>query len=277
MRGKRILITGAAGSIGSELVRQLACENQIYGLDINESGLFDVYEEQKLSGCKIKTRVGDIRNLHTVDLVMSDFKPEVIFHCAAYKHVTPMEHTPREAVETNVLGTINLVEAAKRYAIKQFVFISSDKAVNASSVMGVSKRMGELVVKNAGYVSVRFGNVLGSRGSLIPIWQRQADFEGPITVTDSQMERFFMTISDAVNLVIEAAQIGKPGEIVILDMGKRINILELAKKVIEESGRDIPIKQIGVRPGETIKEKLMYEDEESAAVKKGRFYIIPNA
>lgn len=277
LRNKRILITGGGGSIGSELVRQLCKHNKIFILDFNETATFDLTEELKLKGHWVYCRVGDIRNKETVDDVFSDFKPEIIFHAAAYKHVTPMQNYPEEAVQTNIIGTLNLIRAAKRWeCVKKFVFISTDKSIHSNSIMGATKRVGEIMVKNQGkgFIVVRFGNVLGSRGSVIPLWQNSINKGEPLNVTDERMERYFMTIPQACELVVEASEIGKGGEIIILDMGKPVNVLEVAKRVLEESGSNVGIKMIGIRPGETLNEKLMTEEEEKIAIKKGKFYII---
>lgn len=265
MKNKRILITGCAGSIGSELLRQLCKENKIYGIDHNETGLFDIISE-----CGVTGRVGDITDANTVRDVFSDFKPQVVYHAAARKHVTPMEQQPLEAINTNVLGLYNVLQYSKIYPIEKFVFISTDKAVDPDSIMGATKRLGEIMVKNSGkgYVAVRFGNVLGSRGSVIPIWQRQIDKGLSITVTDKKMERYFMTIEEACELVIKAGNEGKGEEIYILDMGERVNVLELAKKLTNK------IKITGIRQGEKLIEKLMTAEEESRAVKKDKFWII---
>ncbi len=262
---KRILITGIAGSIGNELARQLCKENIIYGIDNNETGLFDTISELGIQG-----RVGDIRDENTVRDLFSDFKPEIVFHAAAYKHVTPMEWTPLEAIRTNVLGLYNVLHYSKVYPVHTFVFISTDKAISPDSIMGATKRLGEIMVRNSGrgYLAVRFGNVLGSRGSLNPIWQRQLDKGEPITVTDERMERYFMSIPEACELVIEASKIGEGGEIIVMDMGKRVNVLELAKGITDQ------IKLTGIRPGEKIKELLMTAEEQSKAVRKGKFWVI---
>jgi FlaA1/EpsC-like NDP-sugar epimerase len=272
IKGKRILITGAAGSIGSELVRQLSKNNSVYGLDFNESGLADLMEEIKFNG-----RVGDVRNETTVRDVFSDFKPQIVFHAAAYKHVTAMELTPREAVETNIIGTLNLIEYAKRWeCVEKFVFISTDKAVQSSSIMGATKRVSEIITRNQGkgFIVVRFGNVLGSRGSVIPIWERAIDKGEAIKVTDERMTRYMMTIEEAVDLVIQASEIGRGGEIICLDMGNKVNILDLAKRIVKETRTDIPIEIIGPRPGEQLTERLMSEEEEATAIKKDKFYIL---
>lgn len=276
MKNKRILITGAAGSIGSELVRQLTPNNKVYAIDNNESGLFEVIEENKGRGW-CYGRVADIRETAVVGDVFSDFKPEIIFHAAALKHVPLMELTPREAVNTNIIGTLNLVEHAKKWeCLEKFVFISTDKAVQSTSVMGATKRVSEIIVRNQGkgFVVVRFGNVLGSRGSVIPIWQKAIDRGESIKITDERMSRYIMTLDEAVNLVIQASEFGKGGEIIALDMGKKINILDLAKKVLREARSDVPIEVIGIRPGEVLSESLMSEEEEAGATRFGNFYII---
>lgn len=272
MKGKRILITGSAGSIGSELVRQLAPSNHIYCIDQNESGLADLMEELKVAG-----RVGDIRDETTVRDIFSDFKPQVVFHAAALKHVSAMELVPREAVLTNIIGTLNVIEYAKRWeCVEKFVFISTDKAVQSTSIMGATKRVGEIITRNQGkgFVVVRFGNVLGSRGSVIPIWQRQINQGKAITVTSPEMTRYMMTIEEACALVIKAAKEGKGGEIYCLDMGKKVNILSLAKEIVKESQSDIKI--IGVRKGEQLSEQLMSLEEERTAKREGKYYVIRN-
>ncbi len=265
MKNKRILITGIAGSIGSELARQLAPTNKVYGIDSNESGLYDLLGEINVQG-----RVGDIRDENTVRDIFSDFRPHVVFHAAAYKHVTPMEWTPLEAIRTNILGLYNVLQFSKNYPVEKFVFISTDKAISPDSIMGATKRVGEIMVKNSGkgYVAVRFGNVLGSRGSVIPLWQRQLDKKQPITVTDERMERYFMTIEEACELVIRASELGEGGEIIVMDMGKQIKVLDLAKSITSH------IKITGIRPGEKLSEKLMTVEEEARAVKKDKFFII---
>lgn len=261
----KILITGASGSIGSELVRQLHEDHIIYALDQNETGINDLFVDYGVAG-----RVGNIRDYATVNDVFSDFNPDIVYHAAAYKHVSPMEVTPLEAIYTNVIGTHNMLHCAGRYETKKFVFISTDKVVNAKSVMGKTKSLAETMVLNQGYVAVRFGNVLGSNGSVIPIWQRQMDMRKPITVTDEKMERYLMTIEQAVELVIEAGNKGEKGELWILDMPKKVNILELAKQIAGEH----PIEIIGKRSGETLDEKLMTLEEEKIAIKQGKFFII---
>lgn len=275
IQNKRILITGAAGSIGSELVRQLAPNNELYGVDINETDIFDLYEELKLADAPIRTRVGDIRNRETVEDIFENFQPEIVIHAAAYKHVTPMEHDPMEAVNTNIIGTNNLVRESKKRGVEKFINISTDKVVNGECIMGLTKKISERIVHNAGYVSVRFGNVLGSRGSLIPIFQKQLDQGKPLTITDERMERYFMTIPDACALVIKAIEIGNPGDKIVLDMGEKRNVLQVAKEILGKMNKpDYPIKMIGARPGEALSEQLMTPEEEQKATKQNGFYII---
>lgn len=277
IKGKRILVTGGAGSIGSELVRQLAPNNKIFILDQNETATFDLREELKNEGYWVHSRTGDIRDKDVVQDVFEDFKPEIVFHAAALKHVTPNEEYPIEAINTNILGTYNVMAEAKKWeCLEKFVFISTDKVIHSNSIMGATKRVGEIMIKNQGkgFVGVRFGNVLGSRGSVIPIWQKQLEKKQDLTVTDPDMTRYFMTIPQAVNLVIEAAEIGQGGEVLILDMGKQVNVLALARDIISTSGIPVDVRIVGKRPGETLDERLMTEEEERRAIKKGNFYII---
>lgn len=271
MKDKKILLTGGAGSIGSELTRQLCRDNKVYVLDNNESGLFDILQETGCAG-----RVGDIRDDRTVRDVFSDIKPQVVINAAAYKHVPLMETVPLEAIQVNVLGTYNLIYYSGIYEVGKFIQISTDKVVNATSVMGQTKKLAETMAVNAGFTAVRFGNVLGSRGSVMPLWDKQIERGGPITVTDEKMMRYFMTIEAAVSLVIEAAEHGE-NKVYILDMGRPKSILELARLKQDEAklkGKDVGIEIIGIRPGEVLEEKLMSEDEEKRAIKKGNFWIL---
>lgn len=271
MKNKRILITGGAGSIGSELARQLSVDNEVCILDNNETGVADLVEELNIAG-----RVGDIRDRYAVEELFEQSKPEVVFHAAAYKHVGTMQAAPIEAIKTNIIGLYNVVDTAFKFGVSKFVLISSDKAANPDSIMGASKRFGEILVKTVGkgFMSVRFGNVLGSRGSVIPVWERQIARGGPLTVTDEKMERFFMTIEEACSLVIEAGTIGEGGEIFILDMGQPVNILQLAKDILHKSGKELEIKIIGAREGEKMTEVIMTPEEEKIAIKQGKLYII---
>lgn len=271
MKNKRILITGAAGSIGNELVRQTYKKNSVYCLDLNEMGLHQLKRELGVS-----VRVGDIRNRETLRNVFEDFRPQVVFHAAACKSVDLMEYVPDEAISTNVNGTLNVLDYSKIHEVEKFVYISTDKVVNAKSIMGKTKSLGETMTVNSGkgYVAVRFGNVLGSRGSLLEIWEHQINEGKPLTITDPKMMRYFMTIPEAVNLVLEAAVIGKGGEIICFEMGKPVSILALAQEIVQRLGRDVPIEIIGNRGGEVLEERLMTEEEERVAVGKGKFLII---
>lgn len=271
IKNKRILITGGAGSIGSELVRQLAVNNKIFILDNNETATFDLSEELTQKGYWVKPRIGDVRDRDTVRDLFEDFKPQYVFHAAAYKHVSPMEQYPKEAIDVNVYGTYNVLTESYRWeCLEKFVYISTDKVVYANSVMGCTKKLGEIMVKNKGGIAVRFGNVMGSRGSVIPIWQKQINEGKPLTVTHPNMERYMMTIPQACELVIKACEEGKNGSIYILDMGKPVNILELARKIIGDGKIEI----IGIRPGETLDERLMTEEEERRAIRKDKFFIL---
>ena len=273
LKNKRIVVFGGAGSIGSELVRQLSEKNKVYVVDINESGVFDITDE--LSGKDVWGRVGDIRDYKTVRDIFEDFKPQIVFNCAAYKHVPLMEYTPLEAIQTNVIGHYNLIHVAKTWeCVEKFIFISTDKVVSSHSIMGATKRLGEIVTLNQGkgFIVVRFGNVMNSRGSLLRIWQRQTDRGDPLSVTDERMERYMMTIPQAVSLVIEAATQGTGGEIFVMDMGKKVNINDLAEKILEVTGGKKKIT--GLRNGETLTEDTMFEEEKQRAIKNNNFYII---
>lgn len=271
MENKYILVTGGAGSIGSEIVRQLAPKNKIKVIDLDETRLFDLVEELRLEGFDVEGITGDVRNKIFDDF---NFIPDTIFHAAARKHVTPMEQTPMEAVDVNIKGTHNVIQFARRTGA-QLVNISTDKVVNAECVMGATKKVAELMVKNARFTSVRFGNVMGSRGSVIPIWQKQMDEGKPLTITDSRMMRYMMSIPEAVSLVIEASQMDDvEGRVVILDMGQPVNILSLAEEILGKAKSMVGTKTIGSRPGEMLSEMLMTEEEERRAEKRGKFWII---
>lgn len=271
---KRILVTGGAGSIGSELVRQLATKYKVFILDNNETGMFDLCEELQLKGQWVYGRVGDVRDMATVHDVFSDFKPEVVIHAAALKHVKPNETYPIEAIQTNVIGTYNVLQQAKNFAVKKFIFISTDKVVNANSVMGQTKRLGETMVRNAGYTAVRFGNVMGSRGSVLPFWASQVERGDPITITDKRMKRYMMPIKDACKLVIKAMKLNVKGATVVLDMGELKSIWLLAHELYPSKRKKI----IGMRPGETLEERLMTDEEEKTkkilTVGNDTFYVI---
>jgi FlaA1/EpsC-like NDP-sugar epimerase len=275
LKGQVILVTGAAGSIGSGMVRQIAKYNpaKLVLLDQAESPLYDLQNEllSEFSGLDFEVVIGDIRSYDRMKNVFSTFKPKYVFHAAAYKHVPLMESNPSEAVLTNVLGTRNLVDLSLENKVYKFVMISTDKAVNPTNVMGASKRIAEIYAQSSNakgetkFVTTRFGNVLGSNGSVIPLFQRQIEQGGPITVTDERVTRFFMTIPEACQLVLEAGTMGEGGEIFVFDMGESVKIIDLAKKMIKLSGleleKDIQIKITGLRPGEKLYEELLAEEE----------------
>lgn len=282
LHGKSILVTGAAGSIGSELCRQIAqfLPAKLHLLDINESGLYDLEHElrRRFPSAEFVSILASVTHKEKLEHIFNIYKPEIVFHAAAYKHVPMMEEYPEEAVETNIIGTFNAARAAVSAGVASFVLISTDKAVNPLSVMGKTKRAAEIIVKafnNEGktrFVAVRFGNVLGSRGSVVPLFLEQIKRGGPVTVTHPDMVRYFMTIPEASLLVMEAGAVGKGGEIFILDMGRPVKILELAKELIRLSGYrpdiDIPIIVTGLRPGEKIFEDLLSEEERKAGATK---------
>ena len=275
MENRRVICFGGAGSIGSELVRQLCQKNDVFMLDNNETEFFNLHEELRQKGYAVTGRIGDVRDYQTVDAVIGDFQPDTIFIASALKHVTPNEWEPVEAVKTNILGIDNIIRSAKQWGVHTLVHISTDKVVNGESVMGLTKKIAERIVKNAGYVSVRFGNVLGSRGSVVPIWQRQIEANEPLTVTDKRAERYMMTIPEAVELVIKAAEIGRPGQILIMDMGTTINIYQLALDILKKANKEaLGVKMIGLRPGEAITERLMTDEEAAKAKRVENFYVI---
>ncbi|MCC5923655.1 MAG: polysaccharide biosynthesis protein [Crocinitomicaceae bacterium] len=275
LQEKVILITGAAGSIGSGMVRIVANYRpaKIILLDQAESALYDFDQELKASelDSSIELVIADIRNVARMDNVFKHYQPSVVFHAAAYKHVPLMEENPSEALMTNVLGTKNMVDLADKYNVQKFVMISTDKAVNPTNVMGASKRIAEMyaqwknTVSSTEYVTTRFGNVLGSNGSVIPLFKKQIAQGGPVTVTDPEVTRFFMTIPEACQLVLEASVIGNGGEIFVFDMGESVKIIDLAYKMIKLSGlqpnKDIEIKITGLRPGEKLYEELLANEE----------------
>lgn len=274
LKDKRVLVTGAGGSIGSELVRQIGrFKPEALGLiEFSEYNLFQIEMEirKKLETVSIQGFLADIRDNRSVQRVFDSFQPDVVFHAAAYKHVPLQEITPWEAVLNNVLGTRNLVDAATQFNVKKFVLVSTDKAVRPTNVMGATKRIAEMLIQTANgngtrFIAVRFGNVIGSSGSAIPIFQKQISQGGPVTVTHPDMQRYFMSIPEAAQLILQAGAMGQGGEIFILDMGQPIRILDMAKELIRlhglEPDKDVAIKFIGLRPGEKLYEELITKGE----------------
>ena len=277
LKNQVILITGAAGSIGSEIVRQCIPfgPKKIILIDQGETPLYEIGNE--LKGKNIEIVVADVCNTSRMERVFAHFQPSYVFHAAAYKHVPLMEDNPYEAINTNVFGTQNLANLSTKYGVKKFVFVSTDKAVNPTNIMGASKRIAEIFVQSLNaklrlesdnhtmFVTTRFGNVLGSNGSVIPLFKKQIEAGGPVTVTHPEITRFFMTIPEACQLVLEAGVMGKGGEIYIFDMGESVKIVDLARKMIRlsgfEEGKDIKIKFTGLRPGEKLKEELLSDKE----------------
>ncbi len=280
LSNKRILVTGGAGSIGSEIVRQVLRfhPRQVLVLDQAESALYDLETELKRLGKDKENNtecvVGNVVNRARLEEIFRKFKPDIVFHAAAYKHVPMMEKDPANALEVNVLGTRNLADLALKYEVSRFVFISTDKAVNPTNVMGASKRMAEMYVQSLNvhqnktrFITTRFGNVLGSNGSVIPLFKKQIEAGGPVTVTDPKIIRYFMTIPEACQLVLEAGTMGKGGEIFVFEMGEPVRILDLAKRMIRLSGfepeKEIAITFSGLRPGEKLYEELLSKAEET--------------
>lgn len=293
LAGKRVLISGAAGSIGAELVRQVVLYNPslIILVDQAESAMYEIEREIKDQNglIKIIPYLADITNAERLEYIFKEYQPDRIYHAAAYKHVPMMESNPSEAISCNILGTKLLADMAVKYRVKKFVMISTDKAVNPTNVMGCSKRIAEIYVQslsnhlavtgasNTVFVTTRFGNVLGSNGSVIPLFKKQIKERGPVTVTHPEITRYFMTIPEACQLVLEAGTIGKGGEIFIFDMGKAVKILDLAKKMIRLSGyepdRDIPIVFTGIREGEKLYEELLTTTENTLPTHHAKIMI----
>lgn len=275
VRGKTILVTGGGGSIGSELCRQIAGHKpgQLIIFDIYENNAYEIQQELKRShpGLDVRVLIGSVRDTKRIEHVFEKYHPNIVYHAAAHKHVPLMEHSPGEAVKNNVLGTYKTSMAAGRHGTERFVLISTDKAVNPTNIMGASKRLCEMVIQAANsrfgteYVAVRFGNVLGSNGSVIPLFQKQIACGGPVTVTDQNIVRYFMTIPEAVSLVLQAGAYAKGGEIFVLDMGDPVKIDDLARNLIRLSGyvpeEDIPIVYTGLREGEKMYEECLKAEE----------------
>ena len=276
--GKTILVTGGGGSIGSELCRQIASHKpkKLIIFDIYENNAYEIQQDllrkYKDKSLNLVTLIGSVRNTHRINQVMMDYRPDIVFHAAAHKHVPLMEESPNEAIKNNVMGTYKTAKAAADAGVKKFVLISTDKAVNPTNIMGATKRICEMIIQmmdrqtpGTSFVAVRFGNVLGSNGSVVPLFKKQIAEGGPITVTHKDITRFFMTIPEAVSLVLQASYYAKGGEIFILDMGEPVKIDDMARNLIKLSGLrpdiDIKIEYTGLRPGEKLYEEKLMEEE----------------
>ena len=280
---KVCMVTGGGGSIGSEIVRSLSKLNaeKIVIVDIYENGAYSVKCEV---GDKVTVEIASVRDYEKMDCIMNKYRPDIVFHAAAHKHVPFMELSPEEAVKNNVKGTETVADLAEKYNADNFVLISTDKAVRPTNIMGASKRLCELVVQSFAqnskteYAAVRFGNVLGSNGSVIPLFKKQIAEGGPVTVTHPDIIRYFMTIPEAVNLVLQCGALARKGEIFILDMGKPVKILELARKMIRLSGympdEDIKIEFTGLRPGEKLYEELLIDEENLKETANKRIFVV---
>ena len=284
---KVVLVTGGGGSIGSELCRQIAAYSpkKLIIFDIYENSAYDISNELKASypHLELVTLIGSVRDSSRVDMMLEKYKPDIIYHAAAHKHVPLMEDSPNEAIKNNVLGTYKLVRAADKHGVHRFVMISTDKAVNPTNIMGATKRICEMIIQSFNnhskceFVAVRFGNVLGSNGSVIPLFKKQIENGGPVTVTHPDIIRYFMTIPEAVSLVLQAGAYARGGEIFVLDMGKPVKIVDLARKLITLMGHvpdgDIKIEFTGLRPGEKLYEELLMAEEGLSKTENEHIYI----
>lgn len=287
VKNKCVLVTGGGGSIGSELCRQIAAHGprQLIIFDIYENNAYDIQQElkRKYPNLRLEVLIGSVRNTRRIESVMELYRPDVVYHAAAHKHVPLMEDSPNEAIKNNVFGTYKTARAADKYGVKKFVLISTDKAVNPTNIMGASKRLCEMIVQTFSryskteYVAVRFGNVLGSNGSVIPLFKKQMESGGPVTVTHPDIIRYFMTIPEAVSLVLQAGAYAHGGEIFILDMGEPVKIADLAKNLIRLSGYtlgvDMDIVYTGLRPGEKLYEEILTKEEGLKKTDNNLIYI----
>lgn len=285
---KVVLVTGGGGSIGSEICRQISTFNPklLIILDNYENNAYDIQQElirKYADKLNVETIVASIREEERIKKIFEKYHPDIVFHAAAHKHVPLMEDSPGEAIKNNIFGTLNVANLSKKYNVEKFVLISTDKAVNPTSIMGATKRAAEIIIQTLNedsktkFVAVRFGNVLGSNGSVIPLFKKQIQEGGPVTITHKDIIRYFMTITEAVQLVIQAGSIAKGGEIFILDMGQPVKIDELAKNLIKlsgfEPGVDIDIEYIGLRPGEKLYEELLMDEEKILSTENRKIYI----
>ncbi len=284
---KRVLVTGGGGSIGSEICRQIAKyrPEQLIIIDVYENNAYDIQQDLIMkhgSNLNLAVEVASVRYRDQLDYIFEKYKPQIVFHAAAYKHVPFMETSPDEAVKNNIFGTYNTADMAEKHGVEKFIFISTDKAVNPTSVMGATKRFCEMIVQSrhdstTSFAAVRFGNVLGSNGSVIPLFKKQIETGGPVTITDFRIVRYFMTISEASQLVIQAGIMAGSGELFVLDMGNAVRIKDLAENMVRLSGLspyiDIDIVEIGLRPGEKLYEELLIKGEKQIITKNEKIFI----
>lgn len=295
LNGKCVMITGAGGSIGSELVRQIFSTHPktLILFDIYENSTYEIQMEltrkiqkEKIKDIDLVTLIGSTYNEKRVEQIVKKYKPDYIYHAAAYKHVPLMEDSPAEAIRTNAVGTYNVAKFANKYGVKKMVLVSTDKAVRPTNVMGATKRFAEIIIqyfsnisKNTKYAAVRFGNVLGSNGSVVPLFEKQIEAGGPITITDKEIIRYFMTIPEAVSLILQSSLFAEGGEIFVLDMGEPVKILNLAERLIRQAGLipyvDIDIIETGLRPGEKLFEELLLDSKHQIKTKNKKIYIEP--
>lgn len=287
IKGKKVLVTGAGGSIGSELCRQISSLNprELILVDIYENNVYELQQEliRKYENLDLKVLIASVRDKNRMEEIFINYQPEIVFHAAAQKHVPLMEDSPCEAIKNNVFGTLNVAELSAKHRVKRFVLISTDKAVNPTNIMGATKRCCEMIVQTLNksseteFVAVRFGNVLGSNGSVVPLFKKQIEEGGPVKVTHPEITRFFMTIPEAVSLVLEAGTMARGGEIFVLNMGEPVKILDLAKNLISLSGLepdvDIKIEFTGLRPGEKLYEEILMDEEGLRETVKSQIYI----
>ena len=293
LHGQTVLVTGAGGSIGSELVRQIYATRpaKLILFDIYENSTYDIQMELNriarrldVKETEVITLIGSTYNEYRIESVIKKYRPDYIYHAAAYKHVPLMEDSPMEAIRTNVLGTYNVARFADKYGVKKMILVSTDKAVRPTNVMGATKRFAETIIQyfdskseNTRYAAVRFGNVLGSNGSVVPLFKKQIEEGGPITITDKRITRFFMTIPEAVSLILQCGLFASDGEIFILDMGEPVKIIDLAERLIRQAGLlpyvDINIVEIGLRPGEKLYEELLLDKEHQKKTSNSKIYI----
>jgi len=287
VQNKVVLITGAGGSIGSETTRQIAqfAPKQLILLDYNENDIYFLQRELKnaIPHLDLKTIIADFKDISVLKHTFFKYRPQIVFHAAAFKHVPLMEENPASAIKNNIIGTRNVIYASEHYGVESFVLISSDKAVNPTSVMGATKRIAEMILQakakrsRTKFIAVRFGNVLGSKGSVVPLFKKQIEEEKRVTVTHPEAKRYFMSVKEAVQLVLQASTIGKGGEVFILDMGEQIKIVDLARNLINlsrlKSGEDIQVEFIGLRPGEKLYEETLFDIEKDQATKHEKIFI----